>query len=131
MTSGLAVCARCGEPLLDSHIVDMTPKRLRQHLEGNDFPVAILYWSGSRYETYSMNDDFAEAADYLHRVVRFGRVDVDAYPDLAQKMAATHAPQLVLYLQGTEVARWGTPLFMPALVAWIRAHARLSTEIPS
>lgn len=122
LQSGFAVCARCGEPLLDKHIVDMTPKRLRRHLEGNDLPVAILYWSASRYETYSMNDDFFETADYLFQMARFGRVDVDEFPDLAQKMSATHAPQLVLYYQSKEVARWGTQLLMPEMVAWVRAN---------
>lgn len=120
-----ARCARCGEPLLSPQAVDLTPKRYRQHLLGNDLPVVVLFWSPDNYQGYRMNNEFAIAAAHLAAQARFCRLNTADYPGLAQEAHATHPPVLVIFRNGRETARWTIELPLPDLVDWIRLHAGL------
>jgi len=128
-----ALCARCGEPLLSKQVVDLTPKRYRQHLLGNDLPVVVLFWSADTYQDYRMNNEFAIAAAHLAAQARFCRLNIGDYPGLAQEAHAAHPPVLAIFRNGRETARWTIELPVPDLVEWIRLHAELrrpETQLP-
>jgi thioredoxin 2 len=100
------LCGRCGAALMAAEPVALDERRFDRYLQGTELPMA---------------PQFAAAAAQLPRV-RFAKLDTEA----AQRTSARHAirsiPTLVLFRDGSEVARRSGALPTGEIVGWLKAQ---------
>ena len=115
-------CGKCHMPLLEGKPVTLTGSNFDAFIERSDLPVAVDFWADWCGPCKVFAPVFAQAAAEQKGHVRFGKVDSDAEPALAQRYGIRSIPSLVLFRNGAEVDRVAGALDPTRLRAWLSRH---------
>ena len=116
-------CGKCHLPLLDGKPVTLTEENFDAFIGRSDLPVAVDFWADWCGPCKVFAPVFAQAAAEQKSHVRFGKVDSDAEPVLAQRYGIRSIPSLLLFKNGAEVDRVAGALDSARLRAWLSRHS--------
>ena len=116
-------CGKCSEQILTGGPVALTSASFAKFTSRNDLPVVVDFWADWCGPCKMMAPVFARAArDHAGRVL-FGKVDTEAEGAIAQQFGIRSIPTLIVFRQGSEIARMSGALDRGALDRWLAQHA--------
>jgi thioredoxin len=116
--------------LRPGQVGDLTADQVKAELDGTSKKGPMLLdvyatWCGP---CQMMSPILVQASQDLTDV-RFAKVDSDKYPELAGSLRVQGLPTLILFENGTELARLEGALMKDQLVAWIRDKLNSSKAV--
>lgn len=116
-------CGECRAPLFDGEPLAIeSAVAFDRHVQRGSLPVVVDFWADWCGPCRAMAPHFAAVARNLSPRVRLLKVDTEALPALAGRLAIRSLPSLVLFQGGREVARRAGLMPAAALQDWILAH---------
>jgi len=116
-------CGSCHVPLLDGKPVSLTGERFDIFVSRNELPTVVDFWADWCAPCKVFAPVFAQAAQEHSLRLRFGKLDTEAEPGIAQRYGIRSIPSLVMFRQGEEVDRVAGALDAARLRTWLLRHA--------
>jgi len=117
-------CGQCHMSMLDGNPVALTGERFDLFLSGNDLPTVVDFWADWCGPCKVFAPVFAHAAQEEKLKFRFGKLDTDAEPAIAQRFGIRSIPSLLIFRNGEEVDRVAGALDARRLRAWLMRYAQ-------
>jgi thioredoxin 2 len=116
-------CGKCKQPLFRGHPSTLTDANFDAHTVRSGIPVVVDFWAPWCGPCRSMAPAYEQAAQVLEPGIRLAKLNTEDAPATAARFNIRSIPTLVLFRNGTEIARQSGALAGPALMNWIRQHA--------
>lgn len=111
-------CETCQGSLLATTPVTCDPDTFNTHLNDNDIPVMVDFYSPSCAPCMKMAPDYEKAAASFALEVRFVKVNTEDFPELARRYDVNMLPTLIAFKNGREVNRFSSALSKDHLDMW-------------
>jgi len=111
-------CSECGAPLNDTAPVTCDDSAFKAHLDQNDIPVLVDFFSPDCAPCMKMLPDYETAAEKFALEVRFLKVNTLEHPDLARQYGVNKLPTIIAFNKNIEVNRFSSALSKDQLGMW-------------
>ena len=115
-------CGKCHRPLFDRHPHELTSAGFRQHVSRNDIPLVVDFWASWCAPCKMMAPAFEQAAAQLEPHVRLAKVNTEREQAISANLNIRSIPTLVLFKDGSEIARQPGAMGAADIVRWVHAH---------
>jgi len=116
------MCGKCKRPLFDGHPMTLTDQNFDRYLARNEIPLVVDFWAEWCGPCKMMAPAYEQAAARIEPRARFGKVDTERNPTLAQRYGIRSIPTLAIYKGGEQVAAQPGAMSLPQLLQWISGH---------
>lgn len=114
-------CGSCKKPIFIDTAFDLNPANFVQHSKG-DVPLLVDVWASWCGPCRQFAPTFSTAAAQLSTQCRFGKLDSEAHPALSGELGVRSIPSLILFRNGTEIARQSGALPLGQLLNWLKQY---------
>jgi len=115
-------CESCGAPLLPAEPVPLTADSFDSFIRHAGLPVLVEFWAEGCGPCEMMLPIFDAVAAEMKGRVRFARLDAAAHPQVPMRHHLRGIPSLILFRDGTEVARTTGAMEAHALRRWLASQ---------
>ena len=112
-------CGSCHAQLLDGKPVSLSTDSFETFVARSDLPVVVDFWAQWCGPCKTFAPAFARAADEHKADLRFGKLDTDAEPAVAQRYAIRSIPTMIAFKGGVETERVSGALDPARLRTWL------------
>ena len=116
------VCGQCRQPLFSSHPPELTGATFKRHVSRNDIPVVVDFWAPWCGPCKMMAPAFAQAATELATGARLVKLNTDAERDIASQHGIRSIPTMIIFQNGSEIARQSGAMGAADIVRWVRQN---------
>ena len=117
-----AKCGRCKGRLFEGHPIALDAAAFEQHLSRSGLPLLVDFWATWCGPCQAMAPVLEAAAHELEPRLRVAKLDTDAVPEIAARYGIRSIPTLILFRNGSEVARHSGAMPAGALRQWVEAQ---------
>lgn len=112
-------CGKCAAPLLPGQPIDLTAANFDGFIQKSSLPVVVDFWADWCGPCKMMAPVFQKLAADMNTQVRFAKVETEVHPQVSMRLHIRSIPTLILFKQGTEVARTAGAMDALALKRWL------------
>jgi len=121
-----AKCGRCHQPIFTGRPIPASAESFATHIQRNDIPVLVDFWAQWCGPCKAMAPVYERIAAELEPEIRLLKVDTEAHPELAARHNIRSIPTLILFQNGSEIARQAGAMDAESLRSWLRRNAASS-----
>ncbi|MFT5660806.1 MAG: thioredoxin 2 [Sulfurimonas sp.] len=114
-------CTHCQAELDDPFPVEVSDESCSTHINENDIPVLVDFYSPTCGPCMAMYDDYEDAALGFPLKVRFLKVNSDEYQKVAREYGVSALPTIIAFKKGQEVNRISKQLSRVELSLWAQS----------
>ena len=111
-------CTACSAPLEETKPVDCSDTACKSHINDNDIPVLVDFYSPDCAPCMKMAPDYEEAAKSCPMEVRFLKVNTLEHQEVARLYGVNKLPTIIAFKNGQEVNRFTSALSKEQLSMW-------------
>ncbi len=115
-------CGRCGNPLFTASPVHLGDHNFHKHVSRNGIPVLVDFWAPWCAPCRIMEPGMEQAAARFEPNLRVAKVNTDEAGQVAAGLGIQGIPTVILFRNGSEVARQTGAMDPGTLMRWIEAH---------
>jgi thioredoxin 2 len=115
-------CGKCSSLLLPGKPVDLSGDSFDRFITKAGLPVLGAFWAGWCGPCKMMAPVFQQVAAEMGARVRFAKVDTEAHPQVSMRHHIKGIPSLILFRNGSEVARTSGAMESHALKRWLASQ---------
>ncbi|MEF2550087.1 thioredoxin TrxC [Aurantimonas sp. A2-1-M11] len=115
-----AKCGQCGTKLFAGHPEDIGAALFDRQLARSSIPVLVDVWAPWCGPCLSMAPAYEAAAGELEPRVRLIKLNSEAEPAVASRLAIRGIPTMILFWKSREVARISGAMTRTQIVLWVK-----------
>ena len=115
-------CGQCAAPLLSGKPIDLTAANFDRFIARAGLPVLVDFWADWCGPCKMMAPIFQQVAAEMRTRVRFAKVETEAHPQVSMRHHIKGIPSLLLFRNGSEVARTSGAMEAHALKRWLASQ---------
>ena len=111
-------CSQCQAELDDPFPIEVSDESCTTHINENDIPVLVDFYSPVCGPCMAMYDDYEDAALGFPLKVRFLKINADKYQQVAKEYGVSALPTIIAFKKGQEINRISSQLSRVELSLW-------------
>ena len=115
-------CGICHNKLFLGKSIELNGTNFSKVISNTDIPIVVDYWAEWCGPCKMMAPIFEQVANQLEPHVRFAKLNTEAAPAVASQFAIRSIPTLIIFKNGSEVARQSGALDAGRLKHFIKMH---------
>lgn len=122
------ICSHCQTDLDNPFPIEVTDESCQTHIDENDIPILVDFYSTTCGPCMAMYEDYEDAALPFGTTVRFLKINADTHQEVAKAYGVGALPTIIAFYKGQEVNRHSRQLSQVELTLWAESlveHAGL------
>ena len=115
-------CGKCSNPLFDAKPPELDAQSFHKHVSRNDIPVVVDFWAPWCGPCRAMSPEFERASADLRTSARLVKLNTENEPTIAAEFSIRSIPTMVVFRNGSELARQSGAMRSADIVNWVRAQ---------